>query len=206
MACNILLATMFLSSCSGNGDSHLPSVFELPGAIVGSAIDNATYNVKRRKVEAYVANNYEALREDVEQGGGQVLEGALDSAGIKGGKRNQAKNDLISNRSTYFYNTEIVTGNLINPFASLYLAREADKKINGFSYTEARQIIKNFADQNFEELRLSVKSNQGSALDGLASRLNIQDPQKRSQFKQKSQRLYKTIYLETVTVVFMVNR
>ena len=197
---------VLISACSGNSASHLPSPIELPGAIIGSVIENATYGAKRRRVESYVAQNYLAIRNDARRGGGKALDGAINVAGIKGAKRNRAKNDLINNQAVYFHNVENVVDNLINNFTALYLSTsKADKRINGFTYTEARNIIKNYANQNFEALRIAVQQGGGVALEALASRLNIQDTSKKLIFQQRAKPLYKTIYLELVTVVLMVN-
>ncbi|MCF6235426.1 MAG: hypothetical protein L3J70_03485 [Gammaproteobacteria bacterium] len=205
----LFLATVFmffLSACASDSASHLPSPLELPGAIIGSAFENTIYKAKRKKVASYVAKNYLAIRQDVMQGGGKALEGALDVTGIKGGKRDETKNDLITNKADYFQNSDIVTDALINRFISLYSVKQKDKKINGFSYTEARLVIKNYTDKNFEALRISIQQGEGSALKELASQLNINDMKKQAQFKQQSRQLYETLYLEPVIVVLMVNK
>jgi len=195
-----------ISACSGNSASHLPSPLELPGAIIGSVVENATYGAKRRRVESYVDKNYLAIRDDVRQGGGKILDGAINVAGIKGAKRDRAKNDLISNQARYFHHTEHVAENLMHIFASLYVSKKkADKRINGFTYVEAHNVIKAYANQNFEALRVAIQQGQGIGLDELVSHLNIRDVQKRTVFKQRAKPLYKTIYLELVTTVLMVN-
>ncbi len=201
----IFVLALVLNACASDSASHLPSPLELPGAILGTVIENTSYNAKRKKVDAYVTQNYLTIRQDVMQGGGKVLEGALSVAGIKSNKRDEARNDLITNKSNYFQNTELVTDALINRFTSLYPVRKQDKKINGFSYTEALLVIKNYTDQNFEALRIAIQKGEGSALEELASQLNIDDTNKRAQFKQQTKLLYKTIYLEPVIVVLMVN-
>ena len=200
-----LLLSSGLSSCASNGASHLPSPLELPGAIIGSVIENTSYNAKRRKVESYVVKHYLAIRQDALQGGGKSLEGALNVARIKAHKRAQATNELVNNHLLYFHNGDKVRSVLINHFAALYLAKQEDKKINGFSYTEAKLVISEFANQNFEPLRLSIKNNQGDALDRLASKLNMTGVKKRTEFIKKAQSNYKAIYLEPVVVLLMVH-
>ncbi len=194
-----------LSSCASNGASHLPSPLELPGAIIGSVIENTSYNAKRRKVESYVAMHYLAIRQDALQGGGKSLEGALNVARVKGQKRAHTTNELVNSHSLHFRNGDKVRSVLINHFAALYLAKQEDKKINGFSYTEAKLVISEFANQHFEPLRLSIKNNQGDALDQLASKLNMTDVKKRTQFIKQAQSNYKAIYLEPVVVLLMVH-
>ena len=79
-----------------------------------------------------------------------------------------------------------------------------DKRINGFHYDDARQVIRNYAGQNFEALRLDIKQSNGQALRQLASKLRIQDNQKYDLFFKRSQQQYKRIYLEPVVVALMV--
>ena len=195
---------LLLSACSNNA-SHLPSPFELPGAIIGSVFENTRHNARQRRVEAYVTQHYLDIRQDVKKGGGKALEGALNAAKIKAAKRDATKKDFITNQDVYFKNTVAVADALINNFASLYVSTsKADKRINGFTYTEARLVIKDYARQNFEPLRLAIQQGQGDGLEQLASRLNINDAAKRTQFIQKAKPLYKRIYLDLVVVVLMV--
>ena len=94
-----------------------------------------------------------------------------------------------------------------NIFATLYVESSSpkDKRINGFHYGDARKVIRNFADHNFEALRLDIKQGNTQALSQLASKLRMHDNQKRDVFIKKSQRLYKKIYLEPVVVALMVH-
>ncbi len=202
-----LFSLFLVSACSsGNSASHLPSPLELPGAVIGSVFENATYGVRKRRVEAYVAKNYLAIRADARKGGGQAIEGALNVAGLKGVKRDRARNELINDQAMYFHHVVSVVDNLINNFTALYMPnRREDKLINGFSYMEARGVIRDYADQNFEALRIAIQQGQGKALDELTSRLNIQNEQKRQAFKQRAKPLYKRIYLDLISVLLMVN-
>lgn len=201
----IIFSGVLLSACSKEA-SHLPSIFDLPGA-AGSVIENAAYHSKRKKVSHYVSKHYLALRSDVSKGGGQSLEGVFDVANIKHSKRASAIEMLRKGQKETFYNAMLVSDVLINPFAALYVHQSSpkDKRINGFTYLEARMIIQNFADSNFEGLRQSIKQGQGKSLDQLLLKLNIKDAQKQASFRKKAYALYHTIYLEPVTVAIMVN-
>lgn len=201
-----LSLTFFLGACS-NGASHLPSPFELPGMIIGSTLENASYKARRRRVESYVTKNYLSIRHDVNNSGGDYLEGAFDSANIKGNKRAKAMRQFITGEKHIFHNLILVEDALINIFATLYVESSSpkDKRINGFHYGDARKVIRNFADHNFEALRLDIKQGNTQALSQLASKLRMHDNQKRDVFIKKSQRLYKKIYLEPVVVALMVH-
>ena len=200
----MLFSLTLLSACSSTGASHLPSIFQLPGAIIGSAIENTAYHARRNRVESFVAKHYLAIREDVNKGGGPALEGALDAAGLAGDKRSKARQALISRPIEHFHNVNSVVDNLIYPFSALYEVKQADKKTNGFTHLEAREVIRRFANTHFEALRMAIKQGDGLALDQLAARLRINDASKLMHFKQRAQTRYKTIYLEPVTLALMV--
>ena len=96
-----LLFLLGLFGCS-NEPSHLSSPLELPGAVVGNLVENATYGARRKRVKAYVQTNYAALREQAKVGQGAVLERALDLAGVAGDKRAKAKQELQAEHARYF--------------------------------------------------------------------------------------------------------
>ena len=100
-----LLILLCLLGCS-NEPSHLPSPLELPGAVVGNLVENATYGVRRKRVKAYVSANYAALREQAKVEQGAVLERALDLAGVAGDKRAKAKQELKVEHARYFPGSE----------------------------------------------------------------------------------------------------
>ena len=200
-----IISVFLLTSCSQN-TNHLPSVFDIP-SVIGSVFENATYSAKRKKVAAYVKKHYLGLRDDVSKGGGKVLEGALDVAGIKQSKRDKARQILISSKKQTYENTLLVTDSLVQVFATLYANESSakDKRINGFSYIEARQLIRRYAKNNFESLRVAIKQGRGRALDDLMTRLNIKNANKRSVFKTKAKSRYYTTYLDIVVTSIMIN-
>ncbi len=204
----ILLASVLLLSISGcsQNTSHLPSVFDIP-SVIGSVFENATYSAKRKKVASYVQKHYLGLRDDVSEGGGKVLEGALDVAGIKQSKRDKARQIIISSKKQTYENTLLVTDSLVQVFATLYVNESSakDKRINGFSYIEARQLIRRYTKNNFEALRIAIKQGEGEALDDLMTQLNIKHTDKRSMFKKKAKSRYHVIYLDIVVTSIMIN-
>ncbi len=196
---------MLLVGCSQNA-SHLPSIFDIP-SVIGSVFENASYNAKRKKVADYVAKHYLGLRLDAKQGGGSTLEGALDVAGIKKSKRNKAKQIFVSGQKHTFENATLVADSLTQVFAALYVNESSakDKRINGFNYFDAQQLITKYAEENFESLRIAIKQGQGVALDGLMKKLNIKDTAKQGIFITKAKSLYYTIYLDIVVTSIMIN-
>ena len=96
-----LLVLLGLFGCS-NGPSHLPSPLELPGAVVGTLVENATYGARRGRVKTYVQANYAVLREQAKVAQGTVLEQAMDIAGVAGAKRAKVKQELRVGHARYF--------------------------------------------------------------------------------------------------------
>ena len=201
----LLHIATFLTACSSREASHLPTLIQLPGAVISSTIENTFYNAKRNKVEAYVAQHYLAIRHDVYLNGGPALEGAFDTINIKGSQRDIAMNLFIAGSDYLFKNSQLVADHLSEVFFALYGVKRIDKKSNGLSRMEVYQIIMDNADENFESLRLAVQQGQGAGLDKLATHLNINSPSKRPLFNQQASLLYKLIYLEPVVVGLMVH-
>jgi len=199
------LSILLLSACAGNGASHLPSPIEFPGAVIGTVIENTTYNARRRKVEAYVVENYLAMRQEAKQGGGATIEGALNVAGIRGAKRDRARKILSSQYQHNFRNANQVADVLLRQIISIYGLERVDKPINGYTSLEVRQLITEYAQQNFEALRIAIQNGRGHALQPLLSKLRINDSQKRAQFVQRAKASYKAIYIEPVVVLLMVH-
>lgn len=59
----------------------------MPGAAVLSGIENAIYSGERAPVETFVTANYDALLDDIDNGGGADLTAAFDIAGVAPEKR-----------------------------------------------------------------------------------------------------------------------
>ena len=82
----LLTVSVALSACAG-GASHVPPLWQLPGAAVGSTIDNEVYGRRRAKVKKYVAENWIQIQTDISLGGGVALNRAFDLAKIAYAKR-----------------------------------------------------------------------------------------------------------------------
>ncbi len=95
------LSVYGLSACS-NEASHLPSPISLPGAIVGSVFENATYGARRKKVKAYVSAHYQVLGNEARVGQGAHLDEVMGITGIPAEKRPQARKELMDTTQRYF--------------------------------------------------------------------------------------------------------
>lgn len=201
----ILMLSIPLAGCSGKNASHLPSVFELPGAAIGAVFENTRYKARRKKVSAFVKDNYVRLRKDADNGAGEVLEQAFSVAKVRADKRSQALDIMTNKDGMTFRNSVVVANRVTRLYSQLYPVKRADKKINGFTYPEINSLVLAFSQEDFEALRLSIKQGSGARLDALATMLKIQSSQERRQFNLKAQALYEAIYLEPVVVALMVS-
>ena len=76
-----LLMIVTLAACSEEA-SHLGNPLLLPISGINTAIGNAAYDHRRGQVEIIVKSNFDAIRNDINTGGGPVLTEAMDAAGI----------------------------------------------------------------------------------------------------------------------------
>lgn len=201
----ILLLAFLLTACSNNA-SHLPNVFQLPGAVIGSAVDNAVYNSRHKKVATFVNKHYLEIREDVVNGGGATLTQAMQEAEIPASKHAQVRQQLIADQAQYFNPYEEAANQLMHRFAALYPVSKENKTINGFSYPRARNLISEYANKKPEILRQAIQAGHGAAWNELSTLLNINAPTKRQQFSASAQSSYALIYIEPLVVFFMVQK
>ena len=74
--------SLILAGCSPNAPSHLPNPVLLPAYAIGNAIHNTTYNARRSTVKTYVTQNFNALHQDLKNGGGATLIKAYQLADV----------------------------------------------------------------------------------------------------------------------------
>jgi hypothetical protein len=71
-----------VAGCSSNAPSHLPNPLLLPVYGTSSALDNASYNLRRGKVERFVAAHHAALLSEIAGAPGPYLGQAYTLARI----------------------------------------------------------------------------------------------------------------------------
>ncbi len=200
----LLILSLFLLGCSSKDASHLPSLFELPGAIIGTTIENARYNAKRERVQQYVTVHYDLLRQEVAQGQGKHLNEVMYLAGVSGVDQPKAVKEIKKDYSTMFHNSLLVSESIASAFGRLYMPKKKTKKMNGFSYTEVRKIIDRYLKKDFETFRLSLKNHSTAETNKLADLLHIRDPGKRKKFLQAFTQQYEPLYIDPVVVGIMI--
>lgn len=100
----LLTIAGFLTACTGT--SHIPPPWELPGAAAGAVIENATYGAKRKRVKAFVSENFNTLKAEILAGSGPALSKAFSLAGVPDKNQPTLIADLQSNPHIYFQNSD----------------------------------------------------------------------------------------------------
>ena len=196
---------LLLISCSHKNDaSHFPSPLALPGAIIGTTIDNAIYGHKRTKVKRYIVVHYDALKSEINTGDGKYFDGLLNEADIKTSHRSRVKQEIQQEFNTMFKNIQLSTEAVMQTFSSLYLPQKGTKTIHGFSYTQAYNIVQNYLNKNFEIFRLSLKNHTTQGLISFVHKLNMDDKNKQNIFFESLWKRYDALIIEPVVVTVMV--
>ncbi len=66
------LFSLGLISCT-SGPSHIPPLHQIPGAAIGSAIENTRYKSRRNKVKASIAPHLDFILTEADRGGGSTF-------------------------------------------------------------------------------------------------------------------------------------
>ena len=100
----LLFCLLLLASCTQT--SHVPAPWQLPGAAVGTAIDNAMYGSRRNKVKTFIQNNYASLKADVTADQGETLSELFKIANVKS-KQTELLKELQNPESAYVVNASL---------------------------------------------------------------------------------------------------
>ncbi len=95
-----------LSACQTDSAGHLPASWQLPGATLGSVFENTVYGVRRRKVENFIAQNYDPLTSDIQAQSGPFLDRAFDLARVAPARRGELLHNIHSRPDIYFAGPE----------------------------------------------------------------------------------------------------
>jgi len=199
------LLTTLLMGCNSKNANHI-NIFQLPGAVVGSVIENAVYNRKREKVEGYAQANYELLKSEIKRGEGKHLDEVLKLANVGSAEVPLVKQKLKKDYMSMFHNVELTAEPIMQAFSRLYMPKSAkDKTMNGFSYTQAWKIVSQRVDRDFEILRADVKQGQHDVLSKIADDLHMNDKGKRKIFLQTLEGKYNDIFVDPLVVGVMIH-
>ena len=79
----------------------MPPLWQVPGAAVASAVENAAYGTRRDAVKRHVTRDEAALIADIDRGGGSALDEAMDAARIPVERRAQLAGELRNEPGVY---------------------------------------------------------------------------------------------------------
>ena len=200
----IPLLTLFMG-CSSKDANHI-NIFSLPGAVVGSVIENATYERRREGVERYAQANYDVLKSEIKAGEGKYLDELLTLAKVEKSKFASVKERLRKDYTTIFHNVELTAQPIMQSFSKLYMPKSAqDKTMNGFTYTQAWNIVSKRVDRDFEILRGDVKRGGHDVLSKIADDLHIDDKVKRESFTHSLDGRYNSLFVDPLVVGVMID-
>jgi len=95
-----LFFASLLSACSCA--SHIPPPWELPGAAIGSAIENAGYSAKRKRLKQFLADNFDELKSDIDLSGGAALTKAYALSNIPAETQSSLLSEFQTHPEIYF--------------------------------------------------------------------------------------------------------
>ena len=201
----ISLVTTLFMGCNSKDANHV-NIFSLPGAVVGSVIESATYERRREGVERYAQANYELLKSEIKAGEGEHLNEILTLAKVESSKFASVKERLKKDYTTIFHNVELTAQPIMQSFSKLYIPKSAqDKTMNGFTYTQAWDIVSKRVDRDFAILRGDVKGGGHDVLSKIADDLHIDDKVKRESFTHSLDGRYSAIFVDPLVVGVMMD-
>lgn len=90
------------AGCKTNEASHLPALWQLPGAAVGSVFENVPYKARRKKVERFTGAHYNQIADDIHAGGGGALTQVLNLAHVPVSRRAELVRIILNDPHIYF--------------------------------------------------------------------------------------------------------
>ena len=90
-----------LGACASDDASHIPPVWQIPGAAAGAVIENGLYNQRRKRVKSYIAAHYAAFLSDIAAGGGAVSTQAFTRAHIDPAKQARVMGEIKTHPEIY---------------------------------------------------------------------------------------------------------
>lgn len=89
-----------LSGCS-SGPSHIPPLHQIPGAAVGSAIENTRYKARRNKVKAAIQPHLDFILTEADRGGGTTFSLTCELAHVSSSKCTELAQQISQDHHIY---------------------------------------------------------------------------------------------------------
>ncbi len=77
-----LLLAFPLSACDPSQPNHLGNPLSWPGGAIGTGVENTFYNARRKRVSAFVRENYTGMTAEIQAGNTTLAYAAMDIARV----------------------------------------------------------------------------------------------------------------------------
>lgn len=95
-----LTVSIAVSGCTNTG--HMPPIWSLPGAAIGTAIENAHYDARRKKVSVFIRTHYTALATEISQQERKTYGKLCAVAQVENDNMETLYNELSARHTEYF--------------------------------------------------------------------------------------------------------
>ncbi len=92
-----------MAGCVGGEASHLPPLWQMPGAAAVAGFENVTYGARRNRVKSYIRDNENGVLDDIMRGGGVLLDEAINVARVGVDRRAALIAELRGNPGIYLH-------------------------------------------------------------------------------------------------------
>ncbi|PIB24633.1 hypothetical protein BFP76_05480 [Amylibacter kogurei] len=97
-----LLLYITLAGCVSNAPNHLGNPLTWPVQAITTGAQNGAYNHRRALVKKFVIDNHDTIQADVQNGGGDAINSAMDLTRVKTQNRAALITDLRDQQDLYF--------------------------------------------------------------------------------------------------------
>ena len=190
----LLTLSLFLNACS-MGAGHVPRGMEVlaPVVSVANGASTALYKRKIEKLNTYISQNYEALKEEIAQKKGVHLDELILLV--------QDKNALASSRKRVAQNYAMLFENARDVVMRMdfILRQSSQSNSQTFLSPQIRDGLLYEIQSDFDGFRVAVKNKNIERLQRVAEILSIPQ-QKRASFYENLHQDYSTMFIESVSV------
>jgi len=190
----LLTLSLLLNACS-MGAGHVPRGMEVlaPVVSVANGASTALYKRKIEKLNNYISQNYEALKEEIVQKKGVHLDELILLV--------QDKNALASSRKRVAQNYAMLFENARDVVMRMdFIVRQSSQSNSKmFLSPQIRDSLLYEIQSDFDGFRVAVKNKNIERLQRVAEILSIPQ-QKRASFYENLHQDYSTMFIELVSV------
>ncbi|HFC91701.1 MAG TPA: DUF3015 domain-containing protein [Leucothrix mucor] len=192
----VIASLLFISACN-MGPGHVPRGMEVlaPVVAVSNTISKATYKRTINKIERYLSNNYDVLKNETYQGEGAHLEQLILLVERDGNKTSLFKNKLQQEYSSLFNNSRHISMRISSISAQL-LPKNQRPYIPPY---QVRMNLLSDIDANYDAFRIAIKNRDIRRLSRTADILSV-SLTNREQFYNQLSSQYDSVFLKPVAV------